>query len=197
MAKVQPTKPTKKVVAADDDFVTDDVVSAGSSSYLKLADGKNKVRAISKPITGWIVWEEDPDDADSRIPRRSKIEDGEPEAPSKDPKDKPKKFMTLTVFDYESNEIKIWEITQQSIIKGIKALSSNPDWGTPLGYDLNIEKKGEGKKTRYTVTPSPKKALTKDQIKAANEKPCYLDALYEGEDPFDVEDKEPTEYILR
>lgn len=194
MAKQQ-AKPTKKA-AADDDFVSDDVVSGGSSSYMKFEKGDNKIRIISKPQNGWIVWEEDPEDEDSRVPKRCTLEDGEPDAPSKDPKDKPKKFMTVAVIDLADNEVKIAEITQQSIIKAIKALSSNKDWGNPFSYDLNIEKKGEGKKTRYTVQPSPKKALGKDLIKAAQEKPCYLPALFEGEDPWDVEDKEPTEYVL-
>lgn len=182
--------------AADDDFVSDDVVSSGSNSYMKFEKGDNEIRIISKPINGWVVWEEDPDDSEAKVPKRCTLEDGEPDAPSKDPMDKPKKFMAVAVIDHADGEVKIAEITQQSIIKAIKALSANPKWGNPFSYDLTITKSGEGKKTRYAVQPSPKKALSKEQVKAAQEKPCYLDALYEGEDPWDVEDKDATEYIL-
>lgn len=190
MAKQAPKKATK----SSDDFVDEAAVSAGGSSYMKFDTGENKFRAISKPIIGWVVWEEDEDG--ERKPIRSDI-NSEPDAPSDDPKDKPKKFMALVVIDRSDDEVKILEITQQSVIKAVQGLAKNPDWGKPFAYDINVTKKGEGKKTRYTVQPSPKKALSKDDIKAANAKPCNLDALYTGENPWETEDTEVTEYFLK
>lgn len=186
-------KSNKSSKSNNDDFVSDDVVSAGGD-YMKFESGSNEFRAISKPIVGWIVWEED-DDGEKK-PVRSAITD-EPDAPSKDPKDKPKKFMTLVVIDRADDVVKILEITQQSVIKGIQGLARNEKWGSPFGYDINVEKKGADKKTRYTVTPSPKKPLSKQDIAAANEKPCNLDALYAGENPWETEDKEVTEYFFK
>lgn len=180
-----------KNAKTNDDFVSDDAVSSGSASYMKLETGDNKFRAISKPIHGWIVWNED--EEGNRKPSRTEIND-EPDAPSDDPKDKPKKFLALVVIDHADDEVKILEITQQSIIKAIKALASNVDWGNPFTYDINVAKKGEGMKTKYTVTPSPKKKLAKELVKAANEKPCNLDALYEGADPWNVEGDDAVEY---
>ena len=192
MAKTQ--KPQSK--KSSDAFVDDDAVSAGGSSYMKLESGENTFRAISKPITGWVVWEGDDDE---RKPVRTPIADGEPDAPSDDPKDKPKKFMALVVIDRADDEVKILEITQQSIIKAIKALAENAKWGNPFTYDISVVKKGEGKKTRYTVTPEPKSVLSKELIKAAMAKPCDLEQLYEGENPWgeDGEVDSPTPYLFK
>lgn len=185
------TKPAK----AESGFISDEAAAGGSAAYMKWESGENKIRVISKPIEGWIVWEEDEDG--DRKPVRSQLSDGEPDAPSEDPKDAPKKFVTVVVIDRADDEVKILEITQKSIIKAIKALAMNPKWGNPFSYDINVEKKGADKKTRYTVTPDPKSALSKNEIKAANEKQCNLDALFVGENPWEVEGDEVTEYFFK
>jgi hypothetical protein len=188
-------KTAKKKGNDSDDFVSDEAVSSGSASYFKPETGDNKVRIISKPILGWVVWEEDEDD--NRTPVRTKIDD-EPDKSNYEKDNQPKKFMAVVIIDHADDEVKIWEITQQSIIKAIKALAANEDWGMPFSYDININKKGEKLKTKYVITPSPKKVLSKELVKAANEKPCNLDALYEGEDPWTIEDDaEPTEYHFK
>jgi hypothetical protein len=174
--------------------VDDDAVSAGSAAYMKFESGDNQFRAISKPITGWVVWEEGEDE--DKKPVRTRLEDGEPDAPSDDPMDKPKKFLAFAVIDRADDEVKILEVTQQSVIKAIKALADNAKWGNPFTYDINVSKKGEGKKTRYTVTPEPKTVLSKELMKAAAAKPCNLEALYEGENPWEIED-DVTEYHFK
>lgn len=169
-------------------FISEDSISEGSASYMKLVTGENKVRIISKPITGWLHWVD-------KKPYRTTIEDGEPE--TTDPKNKPKKFLAVVVIDLDDDQVKIMEITQQSVIKAIKALADNPEWGNPFGYDLNIKKSGADLKTKYVVTPSPKKPLSKDLIKAAQAKPCNLEALMEGEDPWNTDESDTTEYFFK
>jgi hypothetical protein len=186
------SKQTKKPVAkksssSSDDFIPSEAVSGGSALYLKLQKGENKIRIISKPVVGWLEWVD-------KKPVRTPI-DEEPEAA--DDENKPKKFMTMAVIDREDNDkVKIMELTQQSIIKAIRALTSNPDWGTPFGYDIVITKSGEDLKTKYVVTPSPKKPLGKEAIKAASAAPCNLDNLFEGKDPWNTDDGE-TEYFFK
>lgn len=187
MAKQQtkPTKSAKPAKSSSDSFVPDEAVSSGASSYMKL-EAENKVRIISKPVVGWLEWVD-------KVPSRTQIDD-EPEA--NDDENPPKKFFACAIIDRKDNLVKIMELTQQSVIKAIKTLSSNPDWGNPFTYDLNISKTGEGMKTKYAVTPSPKKALDKESIKNAMAKPCYLDALFAGEDPWDTSE-DVTEYHLK
>jgi len=184
-------KPNAKV---SDDYISDDVVSSGRANYMKL-DKTSKFRILTMPIIGWIVWNED--EEGNRKPVRSQIND-EPENPTGEDKDKPKKFMAVVVLDYADNEVKILELTQQSVIKAIKAFAANPDWGNPFTYDITVSKSGEGLKTKYNVQASPnKKPLSKELIKIALAKPCNLDALYDGADPWDVESGDGTEYQFK
>lgn len=192
MAKPQAKQQAgKKVLAKKNqsaDFISDDSISSGSSRYMKFEKGDNKFRVLSKPITGWLEWVD-------KKPVRTAI-DNEPEV--SDDENPPKKFLAIVVLDYADNEVKILELTQQSVIKAIKALAANPDWGNPFTYDLNVEKTGDDLKTRYAVQPSPKKALSKDLMKVVNETKCNLEALFEGEDPWSVEDADSvTEYFFK
>ena len=180
----KPQKAQKSQVE-DDPFISDEIAAGGPSSYMKIQKGENKLRIISKPIEGWIEWVD-------KKPYRTTLDDA-PE--KKDEDNPPKKFLAMAVIDRDDETVKIWEVTQKSVIKAIKALASNPDWGVPFSYDLTITKTGEDLKTKYVVTPSPKKPLTKEAIAAANEKPCNLLAMFEGEDPWEEAD-EMTPYVL-
>lgn len=186
-------KPAKSAKPSNDEFISEDSLGSGDAAYMKLEKGKNKFRIISKPITGWIDWIED---GDKKKPMRTTLADGEPEASDED--NKPKKFVTFVVIDMKDELVKILELTQQSVIKAIRALSNNPDWGNPFSYDINVEKTGEGMKTKYSVQPSPKKSLSKELINEAAEKPCNLEALFENENPWEVDDAETvTEYFFK
>jgi len=187
----KPIKPSKKPESSG--FV-DEAVESAAGNYLKFDSPETSFRVISKPIIGWEVWVED--EEGEKKPVRSQIDD-EPDAPSDDPMDKPKKFMAMAVIDNADDTVKIAVITQQSVIKPIKALADNPKWGNPFTYDITVSKTGEGMKTKYAVSPSPKKPLSKDDIKVARAKPCNLDALYDGENPWDVDGGEVTEYHFK
>ena len=42
-------------------------------------------------------------------------------------------------------------------------------WGKPYGYDIKINRTGEGLETEYTVSPKPKTELSDEQKKAQTE----------------------------
>lgn len=181
-----------KTKEVDEDSFIDEEVLGGASSYMKLQDGDNEVRIISKPIFGWIGWED-------KKPQRTLLADGPPDVTINEPKDKPKKFMACLVIDLADDEIKIMELTQQSIIKAILALDKNAKWGKPYGYNLSINKTGANLTTKYVVTPNPKTPVSSAHKAAATEKPCNLMALYEGADPWSEEatNDEVTPYIFK
>lgn len=151
-----------------------------SSSYLKFQDGENKLRILSKPVIGWLDWKDNK-------PMRFRM-NAKPEKPV-DPLKPIRHFWAMLVWSYQNNAIMILEITQATIQKSIESLSKDDDWGAPFAYDLKIVKKGKEKQTEYSVTPSPKKKPDDSILKAALEKPGYLEALYDGADPWAVSDK--------
>lgn len=191
MNKVQ--KSAKAKSNQSNKFVPDDAIFESPSGYFKPQVGANKVRFITNPIYGWLAWDGEEGD---RTPVRTQLDD-EPNKKDYAKDNQPKKFMAAVIIDREDGQVKIWELTQRSIIKAIVALAGNLDWGKPFSYDINITKTGEALKTKYAVTPSPKKPLEKSLIAAAQEKPCNLDALYAGENPWEEEQDEYTEYQFK
>lgn len=160
------------------------------SNYMKFEKGENKFRILSKPILGWEDWK---DKKPLRFPM-----DKKPQA-SIDPKQPVKHFWTMLVWNYEEARVQILEITQVTVIAGITTLVKDLEWGAPYGYDIKVIKKGDGMETEYTVTPSPKKKLADEIVVAYNQKPCNLNAIMTGEDPFaDWQDEKitPMEDIL-
>lgn len=169
-----------------DDFLPQDYEApAGSASYMKLQDGENKIRILSKPIVGWLDWKD-------KKPYRFRIKE-KPEKPME--KGPIKHFWAFIVWNYEAQAVQILEITQASIQKTIQDLSKNEDWGAPFHYDIKITRKGKDLDTEYTVMPSPKKDLLSEIKEAALSKPAYMEALFEGADPWVVNGKK-TEYAF-
>lgn len=90
----------------------------------------------------------------------------------------------MPVWNYESKQIQILEVTQKGIQKTIATLAKNTKWGTPVNFDILIEKTGEGLDTEYSVTPEPKEPLEESIKKAFADANINLEALYDGGDPF-------------
>lgn len=162
------------------DFLPQDYEAPqGGGHYMKFQDGENKFRILSKPIIGWLDWKD-------KQPYRFRMN----AKPDKPMTDKPiKHFWAFIVWNYEAQAVQILELTQSTIQKTIQNLSKDEDWGAPFDYDIKVNRKGKDLDTEYSVTPSPKKPLDETIKKAALDKPCYLEALYEGADPWVVKDK--------
>lgn len=162
------------------DFLPQDYeqpISGGN--YMKLQDGENKVRILSKPVVGWVDWKD-------KQPHRFQMK-AKPEKPMGD---KPiKHFWAFLVWNYADSTVQILELTQSTIQKAIGDLSKDEDWGAPFEYDIKITRKGKDLNTEYGVTPSPKKPLTDEMKKSALDKPANLEALFTGSDPWVVSDK--------
>src|SRR3990167_2889813 len=156
---------------------TDYEAPKGNSNYLRVEKGENRFRILSSPIIGWEDW-------DNKNPLRFRMNE-KPEK-SIDPKKPIKHFWAFIVFNYFKNEIQIMEITQKSIQSSIETLAKYKDWGNPFGFDIKILREGDGMDTEYTVNPVPHKPVTEEVLAAFRLKPCFLDALYNGEDPFDM-----------
>lgn len=160
-----------------------EIKESGARRYIKLESGENKIRLLSDPITGYIGWiEED----GKRKPVRSK------DKPEGDNlaifEEGVKPFIATVAWDYRDNQLKVFETDKATIIKGIKSLAEDEDYGDPQGYDLKIKKEGEDKMTRYTVLAAPCKPISKEIKEAFESTTVNLNALYDGGDPFAVEE---------
>lgn len=151
---------------------------AGSKNYMKILDGENRFRILSAPILGWQDWTLD------KKPLRFRF--NQKPLKSVDEKKPVRHFWAFIVFNYADEMIQILEITQATIRKAIEGLSKDKDWGLPYFYDIKIIRKGEGTDTDYVVTPAPKTLVGPYIVNEFNNKPCWLDALYDGADPFDI-----------
>ncbi len=160
---------------SNSDFLPQDyTVPSGNSSYMKLEKGENKFRILSKPILGWLDWQD-------KTPLRFKMD----EKPAKpiDPQKKIRHFWAMIVWNYRSEQVQILEVTQASIHDALRSLVNDSDWGAPYSYDVKVIKTGDGMETEYQVNPVPHKPITVDIEEAFKAKPIQLDLLYVGEDP--------------
>jgi hypothetical protein len=147
-----------------------------SNYYLKLKEGENRIRILSKPILGWEDW------TDDKKVFRFRMEN-KPEK-SINPLKPIKHFWAFIVFNYNDEEIQIMNVTQATIRKKIEGLCKDSDWGEPFHYDIKIVKSGTEKNTEYVVNPTPHKPVDAYIVEMFREKPCYLEALFDNEDPF-------------
>lgn len=154
---------------------------ASSGSYMKLRQGKNKIRILQDPIAGWIYW--------SAANRPVRMKEAPAEVPADIRRDddgkaeRIKHFWAMVVWNYASECVCILEITQATIQKHILALAQS-DWGSPLDYDLEITRTGEKLETEYTVLNLPPKPTPAAAAKSLEERPINLMALFDGGDPF-------------
>lgn len=150
---------------------------ASNSRYFKLQQGDNKIRILTKPITGWLDWQTKPDG--SKTPVRTKEKQ-----PAINPAKPPKHFWSFAVWDYQEKNIKVMEITQATIQDAIYSLHTSEDWGSPTEYDITIKKTGEKMETKYFVSPTPPKPLLPEISEALSKEKINLEALFDNGDPF-------------
>ena len=148
------------------------------SGYMKFKDGENKIRILASPVVGWLDWD------DNKTPHRYPMDKRPTKSLSTKKDAKIKHFWAMPVWNYSESRIQILEITQSSIQKAINMLVADPDYGTPLTYDLVIQKAGESLDTEYQVMPKPPKDIDPAIAKEYNPKNYDLTALYRNENPF-------------
>lgn len=147
---------------------------ASKSNYLKLEEGSNKFRILSKSIVGWLDWTNDKKPSRTREYPFQLVNHDKPA----------KHFWAFVIFDYKTSSIKILELTQRTVQNAIIELYKNDDWGNPTGYDITIQKTGKDMETKYNVIPSPHKPMTGDVLSLHESMNINLEALYSNGDPF-------------
>ncbi len=146
-------------------------------NYMKFDQGKNTFRVLASPILGYICWNDD--ENGKRRPVRSRM-NAKPSAA-----DQPKHFWAFPVWNYAAKRVQILEITQKLIQESIQELVRDTAWGNPRDYDLVISRSGQSLETKYAVMPRPKGDLLAETLTEIDAVKINLEALFDGEDPFD------------
>jgi len=157
------------------DYQLPEEKTKSGGDYMKFEPGDNRFRILASPVTGWVWWEED-SEGNKKPVRVKKVNEIRDESA--------KHFWAMPVFSYASKTVKILEITQRTIQDAIYGFANDPDWGSPLNYDLVVRKTGEQLKTAYTVSNKPTTELDPRIAKMFEEKKINMDALFTGENPF-------------
>lgn len=154
-----------------------------SRYWNKWEKGANKFRALGDAIVGWEWWtEEDGKKKPNRV--QATYRDMIPNE-YKSGENSAYFFWAFPVWDYQTKSIRILTIKQSTIWSYLEDFYKNPDWGSLKEYDVTVTAKGDGFDREYTVTPSPKKELDKDIEAEWKNTHINMQALFEGEDPFE------------
>lgn len=170
---------------------TDTRGKAAGGAYFKPEAGNNKLLIVGEAISGYQYWtnggkvkrspevfEETPD---IRV-RTVKDDDGN----EKEEAEKQQFFWALPIYNFKSESIELWQITQKGIRDDLASLQANEDWGDPTGkYTITVHKEGEGLKTKYKVNPNPSekdKTVIEEVMAKYNAEPMDLeDILFKSE----------------
>lgn len=167
---------------------TDYKVPKGAGQFMKLEEGVNRFRIMSKPVLGFEWWEKT---SEGKRPHRVKNHEiALQESSDQEVDGKIKHFWAFAVWNYEANRIQTLLITQSSIMMPIENLIKDDDWGSPINYDLVITKQGKGFDTEYTVQPKPAKDAPKEAVEAYKKSKIDLDQLFKGGFPISKNNSE-------
>lgn len=169
-------------------FLPDDYkVPAGESKYMRFEQGANKFRILQKPIFGWEAWSMPDSENPNGKPIRFRMEE-KPVDLREYKNQRISHFWAMPVWNFQTGQIEVLELTQKSILRAIEALARNEDWGSPLEYNITVSREGENMDTKYQVTPSPKNEMPEEATTAfADLKDFNIERMFEGGDPFSVD----------
>ena len=165
------------------------------NQFMRFESGKNRVRFIGNPVSGFVFFGkvEREDGTETTKPYRRRESEGEFSIEEminrnarmkKDGEMEGQKYFVMgLVYNHQKQKLQVLEVTQKSILKALKSYVDSEEYGHPSGYDLTIEKSGEGLNTEYTVVVSPPKPLSAEVEDLVGETSCDLQKVFAGEYP--------------
>jgi hypothetical protein len=151
---------------------------------MKFQPGENRFRIVARPVLGVTWWVgvdgevREKGDKPQKGDKAVRVRKGDPITMAA--QSAYKKFQAYVVYNYAAKRLQVLEITQKGIQEDIVNLARDTDWGSPIEYDLQVVKKGEGMETAYFTAPKPKSEMDdeiKELLKTTN---FNLDALFDG-----------------
>jgi hypothetical protein len=155
--------------------------------FAELEEGANSLRILTPAIVGYEWWIDTQEGGRTPIRARTAEEVPSEVRNAAESQDKAKHFWAFTVYNYQTQSIQVLEVKQQTIMRALDSLVKSSKWGSPLGYDLTIEKVKTGSRDRdveYHVIPEPPAPIDEGIAELSRQVPVRLEALYDGGDPF-------------
>ena len=175
----------------------------GNGGYMtasKLGDGESYRVAIlsEEPLEYFTVWGESDEGQKKPFRFTSEPAPTEIEAELGEFKqrmnyegtelEKPKFGLSFFVFDYADEKVKVFEITQKTLMKELDGISQSEDYEDLHSWDLVFSRKGLKMNTEYKILPGPRKKGMQEKIdaawSAAEGKGYDLQQLLVGGNPF-------------
>lgn len=167
-----------------------ETIPASNGKYTRFKSGDNKIRILASAITGWELWING-----KPVRRKTPNLFTTEELANADintftnKKKTPQYFWAFPVYNYDTTNIEILEVTQKRIRDGILGLLNDEDYGPePWQYDLVINRNDDSDPVQYSVRPKPPKPLEEDLAETCKDaiKDINLTALFNGGDPFEI-----------
>ena len=124
---------------------------------------------------GWLGW--DKHSGKARPIRKPYNDQGKKEC-IEHSDESSRHFWNLCVWNYEKGAVQVFDITQKSLMRQIKELIENDEWGPINLYDITVSRQGDGRDTKYTVFPCPKAQLPDHQNIALSNADIDLGRLF-------------------
>lgn len=162
-------------------------IPESEGKYMKFKVGENRFRILTPAIVGTLGWTQAQGGKPIRKPQ------GTPHIADEVDPSTLKHFWAFGVWNVNAKKVQVLELTQKTIMRAVKALTQDEDWGKPTGYDIVVTKSGDGLETEYSVNPKPQTPVS-DEIKEAwaQVKPKFnLNRLFDSGDPFGDDEESP------
>ena len=174
--------------------------NGGYMSASKLGDGESfRVAILSdESLEYWTIWGEN--ESGTKKPFRFTDEPSDTEIKAELGEftqrqnyeqtglEKPKFGMSFFVYDYSDDKVKVFEITQKTLIAKLDEISQSDDYEDFAAWDMVFSRKGMKMSTEYSILPGPRKKGSQEKIDAAwseaQAKGYDLQQLLVGGSPF-------------
>ena len=154
-----------------------------SGKYTKFENGVTRLRILSSCLVGWEYF-----DINKKVHRqRTRFV----ETPGIEEGRFQKEFWAFVVYNRNTEQIEICQVTQKGLKEAILTLCRDEDYGDPKNrYDIKITKTGEKLETSYQVNPGLPSATEKEILEEYEKANIVLEALLEWKNPFDYKKEE-------
>ncbi len=107
---------------------------------------------------------------------------------SEELQDKAKQIWVASVYNFETKQHELLVISQSSIKKALLALEANKDWGDLKEYSISVNRDDSSSVVKYALTPSPKKALNKEEQAIVDDNPIVVADFFKAKEDDSNED---------